>query len=194
MKHIECNSLAVNIICVLKQRIKCKLQFINFKFMKSLLPNICICVCKTAEFIYGQLFALFHAVSDNYKYILYAFVIFQIKYWHLLLHLIPDEPGKPGNLEVTDWGKDHIDLKWTAPATDGGSPITNYVVEVKDKLGNWEKAIEVPAGSTTASVDDLVQGQAYEFRVRAVNKAGPGEPSNETPPVVAKPRRCKYFV
>ncbi|GIY64293.1 twitchin [Caerostris darwini] len=100
-----------------------------------------------------------------------------------------DEPGKPGALEVTDWDKDHIDLKWTAPETDGGSPITGYLVEVKDKLGNWVKAMEVPAGQTTASVPDLVQGQSYEFRVKAVNKAGPGEPSNETPPVVAKPRR-----
>lgn len=105
----------------------------------------------------------------------------------------PDEPGKPGALEVTDWDKDHIDLKWTAPETDGGSPISGYLVEVKDKFGNWEKAMEVPASQTTASVPDLTPGQSYEFRVKAVNKAGPGEPSNQTPPVVAKPRRCKNF-
>lgn len=53
--------------------------------------------------------------------------------------------------------------------------------------------MDVPPSQTTASVPDLVQGQAYEFRVRAVNKAGPGEPSNETPPTVAKPRRCKFI-
>ena len=28
---------------------------------------------------------------------------------------IPDEPGKPGNVEVTDWDKDHVDLKWDKP-------------------------------------------------------------------------------
>lgn len=95
-------------------------------------------------------------------------------------------------MQVTDWDKDHIDLKWTPPASDGGSPITGYVVEVKDKLGNWEKAMDVPAGQTTAYVSDLVQGQAYEFRVRAVNKAGPGEPSDATPPTIAKPRRCMH--
>lgn len=113
---------------------------------------------------------------------------------YLFSFLFSDEPGKPGDLQVTDWDKDHIDLKWTPPASDGGSPLTGYVVEVKDKLGNWEKCMDVPPSQTTASVPDLVQGQAYEFRVRAVNKAGPGEPSDATPPTVAKPRRCKFLI
>ncbi|KAI5639981.1 immunoglobulin i-set domain-containing protein [Phthorimaea operculella] len=99
-----------------------------------------------------------------------------------------DEPGAPGTPSVTDWDKDHVDLKWTPPREDGGAPITGYIVEKKDKFGNWEKAVEVPAGQTTATVPDLIEGQTYEFRVKAVNKAGPGEPSESTHPIVAKPR------
>nr|CAD7424747.1 unnamed protein product [Timema monikensis] len=99
-----------------------------------------------------------------------------------------DEPNKPENLQATDWDKDHVDLKWTPPKEDGGSPITGYIVEKKDKYGQWEKALEVPAGQTKATVPDLVEGQPYEFRVKAVNAAGPGEPSNETPTIWAKPR------
>ncbi|PSN48991.1 hypothetical protein C0J52_03867 [Blattella germanica] len=99
-----------------------------------------------------------------------------------------DEPGKPGDLKATDWDKDHVDLKWTPPKDDGGSPITGYIVEKKDKYGQWEKALEVPAGQTTATVPDLIEGQPYEFRVKAVNKAGPGEPSDATPTIIAKPR------
>ncbi|KPJ16777.1 Twitchin [Papilio machaon] len=99
-----------------------------------------------------------------------------------------DEPGAPGTPSVTDWDKDHVDLKWTPPKEDGGAPIEGYIVEKKDKFGNWEKALEVPADKTTATVPDLVEGQTYEFRVRAVNKAGPGEPSDSTHPIVAKPR------
>lgn len=99
-----------------------------------------------------------------------------------------DEPGKPGNLKATDWDKDHVDLKWTPPLEDGGSPITGYVIEKKDKYGEWEKALEVPASETSATVPDLIEGQPYEFRVRAVNKAGPGEPSDATPTIIAKPR------
>ncbi|XP_011700590.1 PREDICTED: twitchin isoform X1 [Wasmannia auropunctata] len=99
-----------------------------------------------------------------------------------------DEPGKPGDLRATDWDKDHVDLKWTPPENDGGSPITGYVIEKKDKYGEWEKALEVPADETSATVPDLIEGQPYEFRVRAVNKAGPGEPSDATPTIIAKPR------
>lgn len=99
-----------------------------------------------------------------------------------------DEPGKPGNLRATDWDKDHVDLAWTAPVEDGGAPITGYVIEKKDKYGQWEKALEVPADECKATVPDLVEGQTYEFRVRAINKAGLGEPSDTTQPITAKPR------
>lgn len=99
-----------------------------------------------------------------------------------------DEPGKPGNVRATDWDKDHVDLAWSAPIEDGGSPITGYIVEKKDKYGQWEKAVEVPAGALKAKVPDLVEGQTYEFRVRAVNAAGPGEASDATGPITAKPR------
>lgn len=99
-----------------------------------------------------------------------------------------DEPGKPGDLQATDWDKDHVDLKWKPPLNDGGSPVTSYIVEKKDKYGEWEKAVEVPADFTRATVPELIEGQPYEFRVRAVNKAGPGEPSDATPTIYAKPR------
>ena len=47
------------------------------------------------------------------------------------LVLASDEPSKPGNVELVDWDKDHADLKWTKPESDGGAPITGYVIEFK---------------------------------------------------------------
>lgn len=100
-----------------------------------------------------------------------------------------DEPGKVDKPEVTDWDKDHVDLKWNPPKEDGGAPITGYIIEKKDKFGDWEKVLEVPGNATDATVKGLQEGQSYQFRVRAVNKAGPGEPSDATDTVIAKPRR-----
>ena len=103
-----------------------------------------------------------------------------------------DEPGKPGTPQVTDWDKDRVDLVWTAPLKDGGAPIEKYIIEKKlKKSKDWEKAIEVPADQLKASVPDLKEKEEYEFRVRAVNKAGPGEPSDATKPILVKTRFLK---
>jgi len=59
---------------------------------------------------------------------------------------------------------------------------------------NWEKCAEIKGDVTTGRVPDLIEGNQYEFRVRAVNKAGPGEPSNATKPHVARPKNCEYCV
>lgn len=37
----------------------------------------------------------------------------------------------------------------------------------------------------------LKEGNTYQFRVRAVNKAGPSEPSDSTKPHIAKARNCE---
>lgn len=55
----------------------------------------------------------------------------------------------------------------------------------------WIKALEVPADKTAASVTGLSEGQEYQFRIKAKNKAGPGEPSDPSAGVVTKPRHRK---
>lgn len=99
-------------------------------------------------------------------------------------------PDKPGTPVVKDWDKDHMDLEWVPPKKDGGSPITGYIIEAKKKYGPWEVAATVPGNNTTATVPNLQEGEEYEFRVIAVNKAGNGEPSDGSTPQVAKARFC----
>ncbi len=53
--------------------------------------------------------------------------------------IFADPPGKPGTPEILDWDKDMVQLKWDPPASDGGSPISKYMIEMKPKFGNWEK-------------------------------------------------------
>ncbi|KRY50894.1 Twitchin [Trichinella britovi] len=100
-----------------------------------------------------------------------------------------DTPDKPENLKVIDWDKDHMDLQWQPPVNDGGAPIEKYLVEVKSRLDDWKPAVEVTADTCKATVPGLTPRESYQFRVRAVNKAGPGKPSEETAPMIAKPRR-----
>ena len=45
---------------------------------------------------------------------------------------VPEKPGAP---EAVDWSTSHVELTWKAPAHDGGTPITGYIVEKKDKYG-----------------------------------------------------------
>ena len=51
-----------------------------------------------------------------------------------------DPPGPPSRPEITDYDKNHVDLKWDPPKNDGGAPILKYIVEKKPKFGDWEKA------------------------------------------------------
>lgn len=92
---------------------------------------------------------------------------------------------------VVDWDKDHVDLEWKPPTSDGGSPIQEYIIEKKDSHGRWVEAIRVPFGTNAATVPGLTAGEEYQFRIAAKNKAGPGEFSDPTATVIAKPRNCK---
>ncbi|VEL06667.1 unnamed protein product [Protopolystoma xenopodis] len=103
-----------------------------------------------------------------------------------------DPPDSPTGLEVTDWDKDHADLQWTPPKRDNGAPITKYVIEAKPKSkGQWAQLKE--AREPKARVD-LTEGEEYEFRVVAVNKAGDSKPSEATLPIIAKPRFLKPMI
>lgn len=44
----------------------------------------------------------------------------------------PDKPSKP---DIVDYDKDMVELEWRPPLSDGGSPITGYIVEKKEKYG-----------------------------------------------------------
>lgn len=94
---------------------------------------------------------------------------------------------------MKDWDKDHVDLEWRAPR-DNGAPIKAYIIQKRPKgqLG-WEEGTRVPGSEIKCTVPGLTEGQEYEFRVIAVNKAGPGEPSDPSDMVLCKPRKCRSY-
>jgi hypothetical protein len=62
-------------------------------------------------------------------------------------------------------------VSWTAPASDGGSPITGYAVIVAYKTNCTTD------GATTCTVTGLTDGRAYTAHVRAFNSIGESKSS-----------------
>lgn len=107
-----------------------------------------------------------------------------------------DEPGPCGKPDILDWSPNHCDISWAPPETDGGAPITHYIIEQKEKnMGQWVqgkvltvKEVEAMGAKLKGKVDGLVEGCEYQFRVRAVNKGGPGLPGPPSESMIAKHR------
>lgn len=103
----------------------------------------------------------------------------QIMVWILILLLFfADTPGPVGGLEATDVTKTTAQLSWSPPDNDGGSPITNYIVEKREvDRKTWTKCVE-DLKKTSFKVTNMTPGIEYYFRVMACNKYGTGVPQD----------------
>lgn len=79
--------------------------------------------------------------------------------------------------------KNGVKLSWKKPRSDGGSPITGYVVEKKNPDGEWEQAKRTTAPEAFIP---MKEGEQAQFRIRAVNDEGEGEPSRPTSTITAE--------
>ena len=88
-------------------------------------------------------------------------------------------PDAPTSLTATATTPTRIDLAWTAPAYDGGAPITGYRIEVSETGAAWA-VLEANTGATatTHAHTGLKPGSTRHYRVAATNRAGTGAPSN----------------
>ena len=93
----------------------------------------------------------------------------------------------PRNLTVTEVTDTSVSLRWSRPDTDGGKPVTRYIVEKRDPA----KSTYIPVGTTADSVCEfrvirLVAGNEYVLRVSAENEVGVGDPAELSQGITAK--------
>ncbi len=81
-------------------------------------------------------------------------------------------PGAP-TIGTATAGNASATLTWTAPSSDGGSPITGYVVT--PFIGATAQATQTfNSTATSEDVTGLTNGTTYTFEVAAINSAGTG--------------------
>ena len=85
-------------------------------------------------------------------------------------------PGAVRDLTVAG-GDGQVVLTWRAPSSDGGAAITDYEYRYRTG-GSYGAWISTGSTETTHTVTGLVNGAAYSFQVRAVNRIGKGRTSN----------------
>lgn len=95
-----------------------------------------------------------------------------------------DVPGASAG-GVATAGVESATLTWSPPASDGGAPITRYVVtSVEDPGQSCTTEATLPAPPpTTCTLSGLTPGRAYTFTVVAHNGAGNGPASGALGPV-----------
>ena len=83
-------------------------------------------------------------------------------------------PGAPVGPLVGTPGVNQVVLSWSAPVSDGGSPITGYQVWLRVGEGDPWSLVTWDTGSSAPgyTVAGLVAGTGYQFAVRANNAVG----------------------
>ncbi|MEP6667090.1 MAG: fibronectin type III domain-containing protein, partial [Nocardioidaceae bacterium] len=83
----------------------------------------------------------------------------------------PFGPAGAPTAVVAVRGNQLVNLSWTAPASNGGSAITGYRIQVRTGV-TVVRTIDLTGTATNTVVTGLNNGTAYNFRVATLNAAG----------------------
>lgn len=90
---------------------------------------------------------------------------------------VSDRPEPPRFPQIEEVESDAVVLKWKEPIWDGGSQITQYVIEKRElPMTSWIRA--ATTRFLTHQVVNLNEEKEYEFRIFAENIYGRSDPSD----------------
>jgi hypothetical protein len=87
--------------------------------------------------------------------------------------VVVGQPDAPTGL-VGQVGDGRLDLSWSAPVDDGGSPILDYVLETASDGGLWATVDDGTSAIPSAVLDGLANGRPVRVRVSAMTAVGRG--------------------
>ena len=93
-------------------------------------------------------------------------------------------PSPPHNV-VAVRGNGQVTLSWDAPYSNGGSPITDYIVKYSSNggvAGSWKNFVHPVSTVPSLTVTGLTNGRPYVFKILAKNAFGIGLASANSAP------------
>jgi len=113
-----------------------------------------------------------------------------------------DAPSPCGKPQILDWTPTFVDLSWTSPFSDGGSPISSFIIEVRESsMKQWIDGgvipiedIEYDGDRCRGRCENLEEEYEYKFRVIAVNRAGKSSPGSASESVIAMHKYVSPYI
>lgn len=102
-------------------------------------------------------------------------------------NFITAPPGPPTRPLVFNVTANTMTLKWEEPYHDGGSKVTGYWIEKKERNNIlWVRENKIPCFECYYKAEGLVEGLEYQFRIYAMNSAGLSKASEASKGAVAQ--------
>lgn len=129
--------------------------------------------------------------GDGGKYYLTLENVAGTKTFTIEVNVIGRPSPPSGPIEISSITSESCVLKWMPPEDDGGTDITNYIVEKRESGSTAWQLINSSVKRTSLNVGHLTKYMQYTFRVCAENRFGVSK-STESETIVAEHPFSEY--
>lgn len=125
--------------------------------------------------------------SDSGKYYLILENAAGVMTFTVTVNVVGRPSPPTGPLEISGVSSESCTLAWSEPADDGGTDISNYIVEKRESGSASWQVVNSSVKRTTIKVTHLTKYMEYTFRVCAENKFGVSKSIESAPVVIEHP-------